>query len=101
MILVITRMKVFSEKRLELSQTLDSLSASIRQAQGCSHCECFRSIEDEDQLLLFEEWDNDENLTTHLNSEDYRVIRGVRNLLREPYERKHYVVKLMKEGQLS
>ncbi len=97
MILVITRMKVISEKRMELAQTLVSLSASIRQAQGCSRCECFSSIEDEDRLLLFEQWDTEANLATHLNSEDYRVIRGAMNLLQEPYVRKHFTEKLIKE----
>jgi quinol monooxygenase YgiN len=86
MILVIIRMKVLSEKRIELSQTVASLSGSIRIEKGCRRCDFCRSIEDENRLFLLEEWDTQENLKSHLNSERFRVLRGAMNLLKEPYE---------------
>jgi quinol monooxygenase YgiN len=73
MILVILRMKVRPDKRMELSQTITSLCGSLRMAKGCR---CF----------LLEEWDSQEDLMTHLNSEHFRVLRGAMSLLREPYE---------------
>ena len=79
-------MKVLSEKRLELSQTIASLSGSIRMEKGCQRCDFCQSIEDENRLFLLEEWDTQENLMTHLKSEHFRVLRGAMNLLREPYE---------------
>ena len=85
MILVIIRMKVLSEKRMELSQTIASLSGSIRMEEGCRRCDFCQSIEDENRLFLLEEWDTQENLMTHLKSEHFRVLRGAMNLLREPY----------------
>ena len=85
MILVIIRMKVLSEKRMELSQTIASLIGSIRMEKGCRRCDFCQSIEDENQLFLLEEWDTQENLMTHLKSEHFRVLRGAMNLLREPY----------------
>lgn len=97
MILAITRMKVISEKRVELSQTISSLSVSIRKVKGCRRCECCRSIEDEDQLLLLEEWDTRENLMAYLKSEHFSVTRGAMNLLQEPYERNHFTIKLIRE----
>ena len=87
MILVIIRMKVLSEKRMELSQTITSLSVSIRLEKGCRRCDYCHSIEDENRLFLLEEWDTQENLMTHLKSEHYRVFRGAMSLLKEPYER--------------
>ena len=86
MILVIIRMKVLSEKRMELSQTIASLSSSIRMEKGCQRCDFCQSIEDENRLFLLEEWDTHRNLMTHLKSEHFRVIRGAMNLLKEPYE---------------
>jgi quinol monooxygenase YgiN len=86
MILVIIRMKVLSEKRIELSQTVASLSGSIRIEKGCRRCDFCQSIEDENRLFLLEEWDTQENLKSHLNSERFRVLRGAMNLLKEPYE---------------
>ena len=87
MILVIIRMKVFSEKRMELSQTIASLSGSIRMEKGCRRCDFCQSIEDENRLFLIEEWDTEENLMTHRKSEHFRVLRGAMNILTEPYER--------------
>ena len=86
MILVIIRMNVLSEKRMELSQTIGSLSGSIRMEKGCNRCDFCQSIEDKNRLFLLEEWDTQENLMTHLKSEHFRVLRGAMNLLKEPYE---------------
>src|SRR3989304_1978155 len=90
MILVNIRMKVLSEKRMELSQTIASLIGSIRMEKGCNRCDFCQSIEDENRLFILEEWDVQENLMTHLKSEHFRVLRGAMNLLQEPYERTFY-----------
>jgi quinol monooxygenase YgiN len=80
-------MKVLSGKRMELSQTIASLTGSIRMEKGCKRCDFCESIEDENRLFLLEEWDTKENLMTHLKSEHFKVLRGAMNLLKEPYER--------------
>ncbi|KAF0117150.1 MAG: hypothetical protein FD151_2410 [bacterium] len=85
-------MNVLSEKRMELSQTIASLSGSIRMEKGCRRCDFCQSIEDENRLFLLEEWDTQENLMTHLKSEHFRVLRGAMNLLREPYEMTFHTV---------
>ncbi len=92
MILLIIRMKVLSEKRMELSQTISSLIASIRTLRGCERCDFCQSMEDENELCLLEEWDSQGNLKGHLNSERFRVIRGAMNLLQEPYEMMFHTV---------
>ena len=86
MILVIIRMKVLPEKRMELSQTITLLTASIRTENGCKRCDFCLSTENENRLFLIEEWDTRENLMSHLKSERFRVLRGAMNLLKEPYE---------------
>ena len=86
MILVIMRMKVLAEKRKELSQTIASLIGSLRTEKGCRRCDFCRSMEDENELSLLEEWDTRENLKSHLKAERFRVLRGAMNLLQEPYE---------------
>jgi quinol monooxygenase YgiN len=92
MILTIIRMKVLSEKRMELSQTIASLSVSIRMEKGCQRCDFCQSIEDKNRLFLLEEWDTEENLMTHLRSEHFRVLRGAMSLLKEPYEKMFHSV---------
>jgi len=86
MILEIIRMKVPSEKRMELSQTIASLIGPIRTEKGCQRCDFCQSTEDENKLWLLEEWDTQENLMDHLRSGRLRVLRGAMNLLKEPYE---------------
>ena len=86
MILVIIRMKVLAEKRVELCQTMVSLIASLRTEKGCLRCDFCRSMEDENELRILEEWDTRKNLNNHLKSDSFRVLRGAMNLLREPYE---------------
>jgi quinol monooxygenase YgiN len=86
MILVIIRMKVPSEKRTELSQTITSLSGSIRMEKGCRRCDFCQSVEDENRLFLLEEWDTQGNFKDYLKSRGFKVFRGAMNLLREPYE---------------
>ena len=86
MTLLIIRMNVLSEKSMELSQTISSLSSSTRMKKGCRCCDFCQSIEDENRFFLLEEWDTQENLKNHLKSEHFKVIRGAMNLLQEPYE---------------
>ena len=86
MILVIRRMKVLSEKRMELSQTIASLIGSIRMEKGCQRCDFCQSTEDENKLFLLEEWDTREDLKSHLKSGRFKVLRGAMNLLQEPHE---------------
>ena len=86
MILATIRMKVLSEKRMELSQTIALLIGSIRTEKGCKRCDFCQSTEDENRLLLLEEWDTQENLKSHLKSGRFKVLRGAMSLLQEPYE---------------
>jgi quinol monooxygenase YgiN len=92
MICVITRMDVLSDKRMELSQTITSLSGSLRMEKGCRRCDFCRSMEDENRLFLLEEWDAQENLMTYMKSEHFKVLRGAMTLLSEPYERVFHTV---------
>ena len=92
MILVIIRMEVLSEKRMELSQTINLLVGSIRTEKGCKRCDFCQGMEDENRLFLLEEWDTVKNLMGHLKSERFRVLRGAMNLLKEPYEMRFQTV---------
>ena len=92
MVLLIMRMKVLSEKRMELSQTIASLISSIRTEKGCKRCDFYEGIEDENELCLLEEWDTQESLKSHLKSGHFRILRGAMNLLKEPYEMMFHTV---------
>jgi quinol monooxygenase YgiN len=92
MILVTIRMKVLPEKRMELSQTIASLTGSIRTEKGCKRFDLCQSAEDENQLCLMEEWDTQESLKGHLRSGHFKILRGAMNLLKEPYQMMFHTV---------
>jgi quinol monooxygenase YgiN len=85
-------MRVFAVKRKELAQTVVSLIGSLRSEKGCRRCDFYRSVEDENELCILEEWDTRENFDRHLNSDGFRVLRGAMNLLQEPYEMVFFTV---------
>ena len=90
MILMTIRMKVLSEKRRELYQTLISLTGSIRGQKGCRRCDFCVSAEDENEFCLFGEWENKEDLAIHLESNLFKVLMGAMGLLKNPHEMKLY-----------
>jgi quinol monooxygenase YgiN len=87
MILLAIQMNVLSEKYLELTQTIASLSCFIRMEKGCIRCVFCQSFEDENRLFLLEEWDTEENLNVHMKSEYFSVLCGATMIfLKEPFE---------------
>jgi quinol monooxygenase YgiN len=92
MILVITRMKAIPEKRMELSQTIASLSGCMKMEKGYVRCDFCQSITEENRLFLLEEWNTEEELIIHLKSDNFKVLRGAMNMLDEPYERAFHTV---------
>ena len=101
MILAIIRMKVPSEKRMELSQAITSLIASIRTEKGCKRCDFCQNMENENELCLLQEWGSQEALKTHLESDRFKVLRGAMSLLKEPCEMKfHTAFQPAGEGEI-
>jgi quinol monooxygenase YgiN len=49
-------------------------------------------MEDENRFIFLEEWDTEENHKAHLQSEQFRVLLGAMNLLKEPYEMTFHTV---------
>lgn len=90
MILLFIRMNVLPEKRKELSQAITSLVVSIRTEKGCYRCNFCHSMEYEDELYLCEEWETQEGLAGHLQSEQFKVLLGAINLLKKPHEVRIY-----------
>jgi quinol monooxygenase YgiN len=90
MIFSAIRMKVFPEKRKELSQAITSLVDSFRTQKGCKNCRFCYNLEDENELCLFGEWENEEALAGHLQSDLFKVFLGATSLLKSPHEMRLY-----------
>ena len=90
--MVTIRMKVLTDKRRELSQTIASLIGSIRTETGCRRCDFLQSMENENELSLLAEWDTRKNFMRYLHSGNFSVLRGAKSLLQEPYEMMYHTV---------
>jgi quinol monooxygenase YgiN len=67
-------MDLQSEKRAEALQILCSIAERTRSKAGCLGCAVFQSIEHDSQILVDQFWRSNEELLSHLRSEDYQKL---------------------------
>jgi quinol monooxygenase YgiN len=75
------KMRVPANKRMEVLQTIQTLLGTIRDEPGCISCTCCVDTEDEHIIIFTQEWETNENLTAHLQSDQFTVLLGVMKLL--------------------
>lgn len=93
MILVTLRVVTSAERRTEIWRTLRSLLGRTQAEAGCAGCSLYRDMEDENALLLVEEWNTRADLERHIQSKRYRTVLAVMEAAKEPPELKiHSVV---------
>ena len=86
MLLFRLEMKARPEKRKELLQTLLAWMDFIRKISGCLACRFYQNLESVDGFILTEDWRRPSDFEQHLQSENFRVLRGAMRLLCEPRE---------------
>jgi quinol monooxygenase YgiN len=79
-------MKVLPVKRRELLQTLNSIAKQVRNESGCLKAVVFQNVEDDNELLLIEEWTSQKDSDAHLDSDLFTVLRGAGGLMLQPPE---------------
>ena len=73
--LVCTIKLILSEKdRRKVVSSLLPVVGSTRVQPGCRICSMLTDVNDPRALVLWEEWDTQENLDRHLRSSDYRLV---------------------------
>jgi len=75
------KMRVPANKRMEVLQTIQTLLGTIRDEPGCISCTCCVDTEDEHIIIFTQEWETNENLTAHLQSDQFTILLGVMKLL--------------------
>ncbi len=75
------KMCVPANKRMEVLQTIKTMLDTIRNEQGCVSCICCVDVEDEHIIIFTQEWDTNENLAAHLQSDCFTVLLGAMKLL--------------------
>jgi quinol monooxygenase YgiN len=79
-------MKVRPEKRKELWQTLQSIVAQIRKENGCVNSNFYQNAENENNIVLIEEWETQKTWDDHLRSDIFMILMGAGSLLSRPPE---------------
>jgi quinol monooxygenase YgiN len=86
MFLAFIKMKVRPEKRKELWQTLQSIVAQIRKENGCVNSNFYQNAENENNIVLIEEWETQKTWDDHLRSDIFMILMGAGSLLSRPPE---------------
>lgn len=81
MIIATLRIVTSPEKHQEILQTLRSVLGPTQVQPGCISCRVYaHDVENENALILLEEWKTQEDLERHLGSDDYRRILAAMDL---------------------
>ena len=84
MIIAIITMKAIPAKRGELLQTLRSMTEQIRTEKGCESCYFYQDVDNENIVIITEDWATQDDLDNHLRSDMFGALIGAKSLLVEP-----------------
>jgi len=85
-------MKALPDKKKELLQTIEALSAQIKHQHGCLNVTLYQEVGGENEFLLVEEWLSSKDTETHLQSDSFMILRGTAGLLSQAPEYTMYSV---------
>jgi quinol monooxygenase YgiN len=80
MIISTLRIVVPPAKRNEVVRTLNSLLGPTRVQPGCISCRIYSEVEDNNVLILLEEWDSQADVDRHLRSDHYKKVLAVMDM---------------------
>jgi quinol monooxygenase YgiN len=83
MIIVTLRVKVPSAKRADFMSLCESFTGPTSVQPGCRKIDVYNNINDNNELLLVEEWSSWEDLRRHVLSENFRKVLVMMDLARE------------------
>jgi len=84
MIVTTIRIQTTPKNRKELMQTFRSLSNPIQSERGCKSCRIYRDVDNEEAVIVIQEWDSRNHLDEHLHSDEFAVMIGAMSLLDQP-----------------
>ena len=68
-------------KQVELLQALNHLRKKIASEPGCSSCWIYQNMDDRNQFVVFEEWENRNRAQQHLDSQNLAILVGAGSVL--------------------
>lgn len=86
MVLLRTRIRVDPAHRAKVVRSLSRILGPLRASAGCLNCYLYADIEDENALLVAQEWSDEEDLIEHLRTDNGRVLLSALDCATDPPE---------------
>ena len=68
-------------KQIELFQSVGALCRKISRESGCISCRFYQNPENDDELVVIEEWEDETVAREHLESENLALLVGASSVL--------------------
>jgi quinol monooxygenase YgiN len=85
-ILVTLRMIVQPERRSDLLETMRGTLEPARVERGCLSYRLYEDVENKNAFVLLEEWETQEDLESHIRTDNQRRLLALMDLLSEQPE---------------
>ncbi len=92
------RIKVLPQDRANAVRTIRSIIGPTRAKGACQTCELYAHIDNDDELLLIEKWENLEGLNSHISSRHFETLLEAMELATENPLVEFYEVRSAFEG---
>jgi quinol monooxygenase YgiN len=80
LVIFILRVKVSPSRKAAAVKTLKSIIGPTEVMPSCQSCGLWSGIEDQDELILLEQWSSQEGLEDHIRSDEFRKVLAVMDL---------------------
>jgi quinol monooxygenase YgiN len=100
MLVTTIKLQTNPDNRKEILQTFRSLLNPDQCELGCRSCRIYRDLDNDEAVIVIQEWDSRDDLDKHRRSEEFAILIGAMSLLQKP-ETVEYQVLDQIEGSRS
>jgi quinol monooxygenase YgiN len=86
LIIITIKMEIPQDKTKELLQAMLVITERMRIENGCIECDFLKDVEGENRYRLVGKWQREDDLNSHLQSEEFSVVLGAMSLLQNQAE---------------
>ena len=86
MIILVLSLKVSPTDRKNAVNIFDTVAGSISVKTGCKRVRLYSDVNNDDDLILIEEWNSESEVERHIGSDEFRKIMAIMDMAIEPPE---------------
>lgn len=91
MVILVLSLKVAPTDRKDVVNIFDTVAGSTSVKPGCKKVKLYSDINNDDDLLLVEEWVSKAELERHIGSDDFRKIMAIMDMAVKPPEMSFHI----------